>query len=311
MKTIEDCPCCKSKASIRWPALTAPFIAEYVLDSLPTTCHLIECGQCGLRFFDGRYDNEEVQRLYSSYRGERYFRVRHRHEFWYLQRHNIGTGHNARVVYKRRSRIEKFLRAHLDLGSVMRVLDYGGDSGQFIPDAIGQERFVFEVSEATPVLGVHRLSSDESLINGSYDLVLLNNVLEHASDPSDLLSRIGLLLVPGRGILHIEVPLERYGLRWVDNGVESLSRLKGLAKHPRLLRWIDFYSTLFRTFLGVVPPLGILKMHEHLNFFHEKSLSLACQSAGMTVIAIESRGEGPGSFLAVLAKHNHRATPPV
>ena len=265
-------------------------------------CLLLECGSCGLRFFDGRHEDDEMNRLSSGYRGEAYFQSRHRHEFWYLRRHNDETGHDSRVLSARKSAMEAFLRRHSDASHLSRVLDYGGDSGQFIPDGIGTEKDVFGVSDASPVPGVRRISDERRLEEGGYDLVLLNHVLEHSSDPADLLQRVARLMKPGRGVLHVEVPLEQYDLDWVRQGPDQAQHLEGLASHPILLKWLDFYSTLFRVAMKMIPPFGFLKLHEHINLFNEHALAKACESAGLEILAIESGDRGAGAVVAVLAR---------
>lgn len=302
MKALDRCPCCGEEPSGRWPALTAPFIAEYALQAPVATCRLLECGSCGLRFFDGRFEEEELRRLYAGYRGEAYFSARHRHEFWYSRRHNEGTGHDTRILAARKSATERFLLNHLEPGRLIRVLDYGGDSGQFIPDRVGIEKDVFEVSDASPVPGLRRVTDEQALLPGSYDLVLLNHVLEHAPDPAALLRRVAALLKEGTGVIHVEVPLERYRLRWVPQSPGQALRLARLASHPFCLRWLDFYSTFFRVALGIVPPFGFLKLHEHLNLFDERSLTAACQSTGLEIVAVESGDRGAGAVVAALAR---------
>lgn len=307
MKTIDRCPCCGGAPTNQWPALTAPFIAEYALRAPVELCSLMACGSCGLRYFDHRYENEEMQRLYAGYRGEAYFQARHRHEFWYLRRHNDGTGHDAGVLVARKDATTAFLRRHADVSLLSRVLDYGGDSGQFIPDGIGIQKDVFEVSDAAPIPGVRRIAEESLLEEGGYDLVLLNHVLEHAADPSGLLRRVARLMKPGMGLLHVEVPLERYDLAWVRQGETETRRLAVLASHPIQLRWLDFYSTLFRVALKTMPPFGFLKLHEHINLFDDHSLAKACESAGLEILEVELGVRGAGAVVAALARRpsNH------
>lgn len=302
MKIIDRCPSCGGAPSRSWPALTAPFIAEYALQAPVSLCLLLECGSCGLRFFDHRYEDEEMKRLYSGYRGEAYFQARHRHEFWYLRRHNEGTGHDSDVLVARKAATEAFLRGHTEVALLSRVLDYGGDSGQFIPDGIGSQKDVFEVSDAPPIPGVRRYSDEALLEEGGYDLVLLNHVLEHAADPADLLRRVTRLMQPGTGLLHLEVPLERYDLDWVGQGAGEAHRLATLATHPHWLRWLDFYSTLFRVAMKAIPPMGFLKLHEHINLFDGRALAKACTSAGLEVLAIDTGDRGSGNVVTVLAR---------
>ena len=302
MIRIKLCPCCGGRPAQAWPALIAPFIASYALQSVVAPCQLLECGACELRYFDGRFDSTEMNWLYSGYRSEAYFQARHHHEFWYTRRHNQGTGHAPAILSTRKSATEEFIRAHADPGRLNRVLDYGGDSGQFIPDGVGQDREVFDLSDALPVPGVKRIADEQSLELGAYDLVLLNHVLEHSPEPGKQLLRVAQLLKPGIGILHVEVPFERYHLGRSSQGNGQGRRLAFLARHPALLRWADFYSTLFRVALNRVPPFGFPKLHEHINFFSERSLRVACDVVGLQVVAFEIANRGHGKVLAVLAR---------
>ena len=306
MKTIHQCPCCGGAPSGQWPALTAPFIAEYALKSPVSLCSLLECGSCSLRFFDHRFEEEELQRLYCGYRGEAYFQARHLHEPWYLRRHNDGTGHAPGIQAARKAATVAFLRRHTDTGLLSRVIDYGGDSGQFIPDDIGIEKHVFEVSDAVPISGVRRISDEDQLQDGGYDLVLLNHVLEHSAEPLELLRRVARLMAPGTGILHVEVPREYYNLAWVRQGPDQAGHLAALASHPTLLKWLDFYSTVFRVAVNAIPPFGFLKLHEHINLFNEQALAKACEAAGLEVLAVDVADRGAGAVVAALARHRGR-----
>jgi SAM-dependent methyltransferase len=302
MKLIDECPACRNHPVDRWPALVAPFIAEYALHAPVAACALLECGSCGLRYFNARYEPPEMERLYAGYRGQAYYLARHQHEFWYLRRHNAGVGHEPRVLAGRKAATASFLGKHLDLGSLGQVLDYGGDSGQFIPDGVGGERHVFEVSGAVPVPGVRLIKEEGGLEEAHYDLVLLNHVLEHLVDPVELLRRVARLLKPGTGVLHVEVPFERYDLKRVGRGPGEIDRLARLASSPRLLRWIDFYSTISRVLFDTIPPFGVLKAHEHLNLFHAPSLASACRTAGLKLVAIEERRIAGAPVVAALCR---------
>ncbi len=47
---------------------------------------------------------------------------------------------------------------------------------------------------------------------------------------------------------------------------------------------MDFFSTVVRLKTNLIPPLGIMKCHEHLNYFNEKSLAALLCAAGFDVI---------------------------
>lgn len=296
----ESCPCCRGTSWVTYPAIIAPFVAEYALDERPRRTRLVECRGCAFRFFEDRLTDEEVARLYASYRGERYFEVRHRHEPWYTRRANDSTGDGP----ARRSTIERFVR-----GSVERVgdlLDFGGDRGQFIPEGIADRRFVYEISGVEPVAGVELIATNAALEDRRFDLVLLCHVLEHASEPRALLERIRRLLRSDESLLYVEVPFERPALRWLGRGAWFERWLDGVRRVRFLLTAVDFYSTAFRHKLEVVPPLGFVKLHEHINFFGEDSLRAVLRQAGLEPVRVGvervTTARGTFSVLCALAK---------
>lgn len=287
MDPMTACPCCEDPSPEgRW-ALVSPFIAHYVLEGPVETCRLLECHRCGLRFFDRRLDGAETQKLYAGYRGETYFQARHREEFWYTRRLNAGMGSDPALLEARKARLREFLAPNLggrpeDLGA---VLDFGGDSGQMIPEEFGRERFVFEVSDVPPAAGVIKLSDPGRLDSGGYDLVLLCHVLEHSGDPAGLVRQLAGLLRPKAGLLYVEVPLERFRTGFAGRGPGYRNWLGWLARHPRLLRWMDFYATAARVGLGWIPPFGFIKLHEHLNFFTLGALRALTDRSGLEWVA--------------------------
>jgi hypothetical protein len=62
-----------------------------------------------------------------------------------------------------------------------------------------------------------------------------------------------------------------------------------------LLIAIDFISAAMRGYAGLAMPPGFMKLHEHINYFTEKSLSSLARAAGLQVL--EARVE-KGSSLA-------------
>ncbi|HXB97242.1 MAG TPA: class I SAM-dependent methyltransferase, partial [bacterium] len=242
------------------------------------------------------------------YRGERYFRERHRFEWWYGRKANDALGSDPAELAFRRQRMSAVLAAAPGLGPVRSVLDYGGDRGQFIPEGLGQERYVLDLSGAEPLPGVTGLRQAADLGPGrTVDLVMLCNVLEHSSDPAALLAEAGRLLAPGAW-LYVELPLERYRLGCLGRGPWQRRYLEALCRHPAWLGWVDFYSSAFRVKANLLPPLGLLKAHEHLNFFHPASLTRLLQAGGFAVAHCgpsPNQGAGkafPTALLAVAKK---------
>ncbi len=246
---------------------------------------LAECVGCSFRFFSSRLTPDEVSKLYSGYRGDEYFRSRHAAEPWYSRRVNDGIANDPQEILTRNTALEGFLRQHIDVREIVTVLDYGGDKGQFIPAPVGSRKFVFELSDARPVAGVTRIASEGDLDSRQFDLILLLGVLEHCSEPLSVLLKVSALLQESGAHLMIGVPYERYGLEGVSAGRFYNWYLDKLLKSRRLLKLVDFYSTLVRVRWNRIPPLGILKCHEHLNFFNQQSMTALLDGAGLDVLA--------------------------
>jgi methyltransferase family protein len=223
--------------------------------------------------------------LYSGYRGEEYFQERHRAEPWYSRRVNDGIASDPEEIQTRNSAMEAFLRPHINFDELNAVLDYGGDKGQFMPAMVGRQKFVFELSDAQPVEGVTRIASEAELDGRHFDLTLLLGVLEHCSEPLSVLLKVRALTQGSNSHIAIGVPYEWYKLDGVGTGRLYSWYLDTLLKSGPLMKLVDFYSTAFRVRSCRIPPLGILKCHEHLNFFNEQSMTALLHRAGMDLAA--------------------------
>ena len=305
MYTIEACPCCQSKESQgRW-AIIAPFLAHYAVGRPPFLCKLLECSTCSFRFFDVRLDPDEVTRLYSAYRGERYFAERHRWEFWYSRKVNDGIGGDPEEIVLRVAALEKLILPHVNNATVKTVLDYGGDRGQCIPKSLGTDKFVFELSDAEPEAGVNRIGSDQELRSVKFDFIMALGVLEHCSEPAEVLEQLRSRLNPG-SLLCIGVPYERYGVGFAGKGWLYRSYLNALLHFPAALVAVDFYSAAARIRLNHIPPFGLVKCHEHLNFFNNSSMTTLLERTGFEVVdsKIERGAKYPAQVesLCILAR---------
>ena len=285
----EACPCCASREHVAYPALVSPFVASYALERAVEPTELCECRGCGFRYFGDRLTDDESARLYSGYRGERYYRERHRFEPWYTRRVNDGMGADASVLRARRELVDGFVRAHVDVAKLEDVLDFGGDRGQLIPPALGRRRFVHDISGAAPVDGVENLASTADLSARRFDLVLVSHVLEHCSEPAKILGEIAPLLRSSGSFVYVEVPFERPTLRFLRaNGKGAYAAYLSAVRRARpLLMAVDLYSTVFRLRFDAVPPLGFVKLHEHINFFDAPSLRALFDRSGLDAVAIE------------------------
>jgi hypothetical protein len=301
---IDYCQCCTSRQLDRYPSLISPFIAHYVLGARPRVCELLECRECGHRFFDLRFEESEVARLYSKYRGEEYLRERHKQEFWYTKKINDSVGHDVKQIEARQQGLSQFLTAHINTKTIDSVLDYGGDRGQCIPDNIGRTKYVYEVSGAVPREGVSKISTPAGLSKQTYDLIMLCHVLEHCSDVRKMVETVGTLAAE-QTIFYFELPYERFHLKYMGTAGWCRAYLNVLQRSETVVRFVDFFSTAMRIKANLIPPFGFVKLHEHINFFSEQSLRMLLTKNGFEVVACqvgEFRLDLGGLFLRCLAK---------
>ena len=99
---------------------------------------LMKCDDCGLVYFSKSFSDAELRRMYSGYRGSEYQRRRARYEPWYSEKINNAIGHSSDVLTVRLQHLESLLSDALTrnlkkVSPPTRVLDVGGDEGQFIP----------------------------------------------------------------------------------------------------------------------------------------------------------------------------------
>lgn len=227
----------------------------------------------------------EVDKLYAGYRGDRYFRERHAVEPWYSKKVNDGIGGDSDEIRDRNSALEAFLSPHLDMGSIGSVLDYGGDRGQFVPAPLGKQKFVFELSDAMPVEEVKLIGSARELEGQRFDFIMACGVFEHLSEPLQILQTLASMANGPDSFLHISVPYERFSLKWLGTGRLYRDYLEVLRHLGPVLTFVDFYSSACRIRLEAIPPLGIAKCHEHLNYFNEESMAALLRRGGMEMIA--------------------------
>lgn len=282
MTTSKACVSCGSdqitSASL---AVVAPWVlgVSHPNSNRLDSC-LLYCCDCGLQFFSRRYTPEELSAFYTDYRGPSYVARRRSWEPWYSSRRNDRIGHDENVEHVRNTTVKTFISQHLGQ-SPLRIVDYGGDEGQFIPDLDNIEYSgVFDVSGRPLREGIAILRSNEEIKAASPNLIMLCHVLEHLTEPREELSRI-LEVLSDHGSLYVEVPLDAHRVRSATPTI--LVRLFRSGRLPFVVA--DFISQISRFKFGWRSRFRLIKQSEHLQFFSANSLSVLAKILGLTTIA--------------------------
>jgi hypothetical protein len=270
MIEVSNCVICDGGIRRLKPALVAPFLATRIWNRPPFCVDLVQCKACGFMFYNPRLDAAEEGRLYAGYRSEEYQRMRHASEPWYTETFNFGLASPSAYELHRRL-LAAILRQQLGQRETRRVLDYGGDRGDLVRGLIdGAAAFVYDISGIPAVDGVTPTTDPAGC---QADLIINSNVLEHVGFPRRLLGEI-VEATPAGGMVFLEVPCEspfrlaRILRRVAQAGVVALTR-------PALA-------------FSVARPAGLYMMHEHVNYFTERSLATLMRCGGCAVVAAGS-----------------------
>lgn len=232
------CPICGSMELSAVPSRVAPFISHYVLASDDViACRLMTCEACRFSFFDRRFGEEETARLYSGYRGAEYVRAREKHEPAYASVNALLSDGSAELV-SRKANLDALLRANFGSRSFHKVLDYGGDRGQFIPGFFREsEKYVYDLSDSGVVPGIRRLADPGEA--APFDFIMCCHVLEHVAHPAALLRGILPLLSDGGG-LYLEVPWESIPMDMLVQ--RRMPVLKRFVTTPAMHEHVSFFT---------------------------------------------------------------------
>jgi SAM-dependent methyltransferase len=278
------CLVCEAPGLMFRAAITSPFVARRALERSAALCRIAQCAHCGFVFFEDRFEDAELARLYADYRGEAYYRARHACEPWYTRQFNAQLG-GAEEMRRRRATYVSMVGAHCDAGAIDSVLDYGGDRGQIMPSGPGRRHFVFDISGVAPDPGIIGLDA-ASLCRQQFDLVLLCEVLEHVSAPAATLADAARHVRPG-GLMYVTVPNREFPFSDIPAGAWYGFYLRQILKFRYLTLLADFWSTGWRVKFKRVPPLGFVKLHEHVSFFDRDSLAGLFRRAGLSILGCE------------------------
>ncbi|PKU25979.1 class I SAM-dependent methyltransferase [Telmatospirillum siberiense] len=279
-RIAQNCVCCGSRNLARSPAILMPFVAyrafgwqaveitpEWGLRTIPTglaypLCNSVQCADCGLLFLDIRFNNFEMNAMYHGYRSSAYAEMRGRFEPGYLAT-NVTINNGVTYV----PQIEDFLSPHLHFP--VRILDWGGDTGQNAPFAAQRSLLhVYDISDR-PVVSGGELVGQATVQSTEYDLIICANVLEHIPYPGDVVRDIGRSMHRDT-VLYVEVPREP-----IFSDDETSKEL-----HKKKRHW-----------------------HEHINFFSDQSLTELMERSGLKIIdrKLLNVSDGYHNYYRVLA----------
>jgi hypothetical protein len=222
--------------------------------------------------------------IYNLYRGDKYLKIRSNWEPWYTKDFNE-THDRQSYINSRKKYLQKFLLSNLKSRTVTLV-DYGGDKSQYIPNLNQRKSYVLDVSNNNLLPGIERISK-LSEINET-DLVILSHVLEHVSNPSEMLEE----LLGQAKVLYIEVP---FGCPQPDKEKESTMK---------------FVITFFFSFNRILwarktqAPTGrkslnrTLVQAEHINFFTNETFDALAKYLSASVICLTSSVSTPDGMEA-------------
>lgn len=212
---------------------------------------MVECRRCGLWYLHPMPTRGALERLYAA----SYFRSGDPGRRGYAD--YAAQGDDCRATFRRRLSV---LDGHVGEG---RLLDVGAGFGYLADVAAARfsERWVVEMSEAA----ARRIHPSHRLVLGSFetaelperyfDVVSLQDCLEHLPDPLPALGKIRRLLRPGGALLAVTPDVRSW-----------LARLQGR-------RWIS------------------LKFPEHVVLYSEATLRRALGEAGFRVERVEPAGQ--------------------
>lgn len=251
MYKIKNCPICNSSDLSVVKTNINAFIKNRLSSNIEDVL-LYTCCKHSFGFFNYRFTDEEMGKLYKDYRSEKYQIEREQYDAYYTKEFQ-DIFKSACEIKQRRNLLHDFLFFNLterEFLNIHNILDYGGGNGELIPEQFTQHMakscFVYDLSDNDVIKDVVKLSSYECCKTYSYDLILCSHVLEHIPNLVGFLSDLKTLCNK-KTIVYFEVPIE---------------------------------STVEK------------ELHEHINFFSAKALEDLLVINGFKVKAIDKNRDG-------------------
>jgi SAM-dependent methyltransferase len=279
------CPICIARSEFISHAVVAPWISALLTPAKPKMIEsqLYKCHSCQISFFSYRYSRSELELLYQNYRASAWFALRHSWEPWYRKSTNNAYSDNnsEKNLIERENYTEELLSmSGLDIENLGDYLDFGGDAGQFFPNGVRGRRILFDLQQRQ-ISGVEVITNP-SEIQGLVSIVSSCYVLEHTPEVNDSIREMKSCL-KDNGHLLIELPYDIFNVSRFCKTDLYKRYLSFIYKFKTLFILSDFVSGIFRQFFNSIPPFGVVKQSEHINYFKLKSLTKLLEDHGFEI----------------------------
>lgn len=216
-----------------------------------TVCNSLQCESCRFLFLDIRFDDTEMNRLYAGYRETEYVELRDHYEPGYALR-NFELAKRADWLPFAEALISPYL--HRPKSGRIRILDFGGGTGINTPFRLADAEIdIYDISASGTLKGVNSVSPSSALVQ-NYDLVVCSMLLEHVSDPAEILRNLTNYMRP-ETLLYIEVPYERL-MRDFGDSVQAVRSKRHWHEH------INFYSR--DSIRALIKPFGFVVVEDRV-----------------------------------------------
>lgn len=157
----------------------------------------VMCGNCGFIIYLPRPEEKDIDTKY-----------RYLEELG--QDYGSKRGYDSTVEKHRSLEIVRYVKKHLHLNKVNRVLDYGGGDGRLMQAFrdLGKECYLVDYN-LNCIPGTTKLSDTIDGIpeNETFDLIICSHVMEHVAQPLEVTKKLHSHLSKN-GSIFIEVPME-------------------------------------------------------------------------------------------------------
>jgi SAM-dependent methyltransferase len=205
IKSEIDCAVCSAKMQT---AVNHVFDTRFGIDNNYSIKH---CEHCGTERTSPVPSPEELKHLYETYynfggeKGTRYTRLREKFLFSPFYRFYLVV--DGDISFHKRRGAGRLLDIGCNEGRGLRLYRHNG----FIAEGLELNEPAAAVARSQGFT-VHTQTLDDFQPVDTYDVAVLSNVLEHASDPIDMLRNVKRILKPG-GQVWISCPNNRSWLR--------------------------------------------------------------------------------------------------